>query len=264
MTQKTLTETTHSLLRKTLDEGASPETLNRALRILTKWRAQLVGNTIQHRDGAVVQHGPFRGMNFSTRSTEGARAARLLGAYEASLIPVIEEIVARAYPLVVDIGSAEGYYAVGLARRMPGVRVLARDASDLAQQACRSLSIENGVAGQVEVGGLFSHADFESLQGPRVVICDIEGAEVELLDPARAPSLARTDILVECHDGLIENATATLMARFAPTHDITRIERSLAGDCIPVWMETFSDLDRLLALWEWRSGPTPWLWMRAK
>ena len=264
MTQKTLTETTIAALRQTLDEGASPETLNRALRLLAKWRGQLIGNTIQHRDGATVQHGPFKGMSFSTRSTEGARAARLLGAYEASLIPIIEEIIARNYPLVVDIGSAEGYYAVGLARRMAQTRVLARDASDIAQAACRSLSFENGVAARVEVGGLFGHADFEALQGPRVVICDIEGAEVALLDPEKAPSLRQTDILVECHDAMVERATETLVARFRPSHDITRIERALAGDCLPGWMDGFSDLDRLLALWEWRSGPTPWLWMRAK
>jgi len=264
VTPKTLTETTHSLLTRTLAQGASPETLAASLRILCKWRAQLIGNTIQARDGATVQHGPFAGMSFSTRSTEGARAARLLGAYEASLIPVIEEIVARDYPLIVDIGSAEGYYAVGLARRMPGARVLARDASDLAQRACRSLALENGVADRVEVGGLFSHDDFQALQGPRLVICDIEGAEVDLLDPDRAPSLRQTDILVECHDGLVDRATQRLTERFADSHDITRIERALAGDCIPPWMDAFSDIDRLLALWEWRSGPTPWLWMRAK
>jgi hypothetical protein len=29
-------------------------------------------------------------------------------------------------------------------------------------------------------------------------------------------------------------------------------------------MQELSDLDRLLALWEWRSGPTPWLWMEAQ
>ena len=177
---------------------------------------------------------------------------------------MIEEIVAADYPLVVDIGSAEGYYAVGLARRMAGARVLARDASATAQAACRSLAIENGVAARVEVGGLFSHADFEALQGRRVVICDIEGAEVELLDPSLAPSLAQTDILVECHDGMRPGTSALLAARFAASHTVTHIGRRLAGEVLPAWMEEFGDLDRLLALWEWRSGPTPWLWMRAK
>ena len=264
VTQKTLTETTLDRLHDVLSQGATPETLNAALRLLAKWRSQLVGNTIERRDGARVQHGPFAGMSYGVGSTEGARAARLLGAYEASLAPVIEEIIARAYPLVVDIGSAEGYYAVGLARRMPRARVLARDASEAAQAACRRLAAENGVAERVEVGGLFGHEDFEALEGPRVVVCDIEGAERELLDPARAPSLARTDILVECHDGMVPGVTNLLASRFAASHAITRIGRALAPETLPAWLERFSDLDRLLALWEWRAGPTPWLWMVAK
>ena len=50
---------------------------------------------------------------------------------------------------------------------------------------------------------------------------------------------------------------ANLVARFAVTHHTTRqIEARL-----PEWMEELSDLDRLIALWERREGPTPWLWM---
>jgi hypothetical protein len=33
---------------------------------------------------------------------------------------------------------------------------------------------------------------------------------------------------------------------------------------LPEWMEGLSDMDRLLALWEWRTGPTPWLWMQRR
>lgn len=28
--------------------------------------------------------------------------------------------------------------------------------------------------------------------------------------------------------------------------------------------EALGDLDRLLMLWDWRSGPTPWLWLESK
>lgn len=264
MTQKTLTEETSGQLTAILAEGASPEALNRALRLLAKWRAQLVANTIERRDGARVQHGPFAGMAYGVGSTEGARAARLLGAYEASLAPIIEEIVARAYPLVIDIGCAEGYYAVGLARRMPGTRVLARDASEVAQRACRALALENGVQDRVEIAGLIGADDLNALTGPRLILCDIEGAEAQLLDPVAAPGLLGADILVECHDGMVPGITRALVARFAPSHQIRQLGRILAPETLPVWMEGLSDLDRLLALWEWRAGPTPWLWMRAK
>jgi SAM-dependent methyltransferase len=244
---------------------ASPEALYRALRFLAKWRSQLLANTVVHHSGTRILSGPFAGMDYPVRAAEGARAARLLGAYEASLDPVIERIVARAYPLVIDIGCAEGYYAVGLARRMPESRILARDTSERAQALCRDLAAANGVSDRVEVGGLFSHGDFDcAREQDTVVICDIEGAEAALLDPSAAPGLLAADILVEVHEGPHPGLADTLTARFAASHHATRFDRLLAPERLPPWAETLSDLDRLLLLWEWRAAPTPWLWLERR
>lgn len=225
----------------------------------------MIDNTLVAREGSVVLDGPFKGMEYPVRAAEGARAARLLGTYEASLEPVIEAIISRGYKTVIDIGCAEGYYAVGLAHRMPGARVLARDVSQTAQALCRGLAEANGVTQRVEVGGLWTHADFAvCADGSSVIICDIEGAEAELLDPDLAPQLTRTDILVEVHEGMRPGLLAMLKARFKDTHRITQLDRTLRPDRLPGWSETLSDLDRLLFLWEWRASPTPWLWMEAK
>lgn len=244
---------------------ASPEALHRALRFLAKWRSQLLANTVVHHGGSRILSGPFAGMDYPVRAAEGARAARLLGAYEASLDPVIERIVARAYSLVIDIGCAEGFYAVGLARRMPESRILARDISERAQALCRDLAAANGVSDRVEVGGAFQHGDFAvALEAPTVILCDIEGAEADLLDPAAAPGLLAADILVEVHEGPHPGLVAAMTARFAASHHATRIDRRLAPERLPRWTETLSDLDRLLLLWEWRAAPTPWLWLERR
>lgn len=236
--------------------------LDSALRILAKWRSHLIEETLLRREGDTVLSGPFQGMHYGVRATEGARVARLLGCYEASLAPVIEEIIARAYPLVIDIGSAEGYYAVGLARRMPGSRILARDQNTKAQASCAELARLNDVADRVQIGGEVQHADFAMCRNqPTVIICDIEGAERALLDPKAAPELKHADILVECHERITPGITQDLQARFRATHTITRLDRTLDSSALPRWMDSLSDLDRALALWEWRGGPTPWLWM---
>jgi SAM-dependent methyltransferase len=251
-------------LRRLLDGPPSADRLNAALRHLAKWRSALLDNTLTARNGTGVLDGPFSGMAYPVRAAEGARAARVLGAYEAGLEPVIETIISRAYATVIDVGCAEGYYAVGLARRMPQARVLARDTSEQAQALCRALAQANGVDGQVEVGGLWSHADFAVCLGAKtVVICDIEGAEGELLDPVAAPGLMRADVLVEVHEGMRPGLLAILTARFSASHRIRRIDRVLRADRLPDWAEDLSDLDRLLLLWEWRASPTPWLWMEA-
>lgn len=252
-------------LRDIAARPADANQLSAALRLLAKWRAGILANTIAARSGTRVLGGPFQGMDCGTAVSEGSRSARMLGCYEASLAPIIEEVIARAYPLVIDIGSAEGYYAVGLARRMPATRVMARDQSATAQAMCAALAALNGVSDRVEVGGLFGHADFaQATRQPTLILCDIEGAEVELLDPFRAPGLLVADILVECHDCLRPGITEALTNRFAPSHEIRRIDRALDTAALPPWMEELSDIDRLIALWEWRMGPTPWLWMRHK
>jgi len=237
-------------LKKLLASPASPARLNLALRLLSKWRASLVYNTALIKQGDVVASGPFAGMVYAGAATEGAVLPRLLGCYEASLQPVIETIIARAYPQVVDVGCAEGYYAVGLARRMPN--------------STRALAQANDVAARVQVGGLLDHAGLAlCAQQKTVLIVDIEGAEDGLLAPDLAPALRHTDILVETHDGLHPGVSKSLLQRFASTHKITKIHRDLQPEALPQWMDKLSDLDRLLALWEWRSSPTPWLWMQA-
>lgn len=239
-------------------------TLMLALRQLAKWRSQIIANTVAQRDGQTLTHGPFSGMHYAVAASEGAYTARRLGCYEASLVPVIEAIIAQNPALIIDIGCAEGYYAVGFARRMPAARIMARDANPKAQALCASLALANGVADRVQIGGLIEGRDLDiCAQQPTVIICDIEGAEGALLNPATAPGLLSADILVEVHESMQPGLLALLSARFSPSHSVTRIDRKLDDTALPAWMEELSDMDRLLALWEWRAGPTPWLWMQA-
>jgi hypothetical protein len=242
-----------------------PDRLAAQLRHLAKWRSVVIANTLIAKGGTRVTHGPFAGMDYPVAASEGARAPRLLGIYEASLHPIFETVIARAPAQVLDIGCAEGYYAVGLARRLPDSLIHARDTDPKAQALCTSLAQTNGVADRLRIGGEVRHADFAFCEAaPTFILCDIEGAEGDLLDPTLAPALTRADILVEVHEGMRPGLLATLTQRFAPSHRVTRIDRTLRPDLLPDWAETLSDLDRLLMLWEWRASPTPWLWMEAR
>lgn len=260
-----LTRSVDEALARLGSDPATPQRLEQQLRLLAKWRSSVLANTLAARAGGVIPAGPFQGMLYSVAASEGGRAPRLLGAYEASLHPVIETVIARAYPQVLDIGCAEGYYAVGLARRMPQTTVHAHDLDPQARDLCAELAATNHVADRLQIGPEVAHADFAICNAARTfILCDIEGGEGALLDPALAPGLRQADILVEVHEGMRPGLVASLTARFAPTHRITRIDRDLRLDLLPDWAETLSDLDRLLLLWEWRSSPTPWLWMECR
>lgn len=253
-------------VRRRLDEilGDEPtaQRLNMALRHLAKWRAHLLEQELVKRSGEQVLSGPFKGMAYPVRTSEGSRNPRLIGSYEASLAPVIEEIVARGYRTVIDVGCAEGYYAVGLALRMPGAQVIARDTDPKAHDFCRQMAVANGVGDRVRIGGAVDAAGLAALvDGPTVIFCDTEGAEEVLLDPVAAPGLLAADLLVEVHEGMKPGRLALLQARFGATHEVRLIGRRVQDAGLPDWAEGLGDLDRLLLLWEWRSTPTPWLWM---
>ena len=113
-----------AVLDQSQDETAQ---LNNALRLLSKWRSALIQNTLVTQQGTTVMQGPLKGMNFLYKSAEGCHIAKLLGCYEQPLQPFIEEAIEANYKTILNIGCAEGYYAVGMARRMPNTQVLAFD-----------------------------------------------------------------------------------------------------------------------------------------
>ena len=241
-------------------------TLNNSLRLLSKWRSLLIQNTLIQNEGTKVLQGPLAGLDFIESSAEGCHVAKLIGSYEQPLHPHIRKALSGPYRKIINIGCAEGYYAVGFAVVMPQLISLAYDTNLNAQKACRELAKKNGVSDRVEVGGLFTSADFATYENEAALIfCDIEGGEEELLDPISAPALRNLDIIVESHECLRPGITKKLISRFEPTHSVELIEddgsRQLDG--LPDWFKSLSHLDQLLAIWEWRSGPTPWLVMTA-
>ena len=238
--------------------------LNEILRLLAKWRCHLILNDVINRHNLRVLDGPFKGLEFVAKSTEGCHIPKLLGSYEQPLSPYIEEIISKNYSNIINIGCAEGYYAVGLASRMKTAQILACDINIEAQKTCLELSKKNNVADQISVAGEFLSEDFENIKGEKIIVlCDIEGNEKYLLDPNKAPSLIHMDILVETH-GVDE--MELLIQRFESTHDITIVEddghRTL--DSMPSWFKGLAHLDQLLAVWEWRLSATPWLIMHSK
>ncbi len=235
------------------------------LRFAAKHRAFLLQNTLLEEYGPKVLGGPFAGMSFVRQVAEGCCVPKLLGCYEEELHPYVEQAIARDYPQLLNIGVAEGYYAVGFARRMPRAKVFAFDIDQNAQRTCAAVARDNGVAERVQIGGLFRGEDFERYAAERtLLVCDIEGAERELLDPRAYPALRRMDIIVELHDCLVPGLSQQIPERFLESHDVTLLKQAGRKMPLPPLFDELSHLDQLLAVWEWRSGPTPWAIMLAR
>jgi Met-10+ like-protein len=222
----------------------------------------------QARTGLRVLKGPFAGMRYVRISEGSAYIPKLLGIYERELTPQVEALIARSPKLVVDVGAAEGYYAVGLARRLPEARIIAFEMEPRGQQALREMASMNEVNTRVEVRGKCEPADLAAVLGndsDAILVCDVEGYEEKLLDPAAVPALQNTAILVELHDFIVPNITETLKHRFSPTHKITHVWQEPRSRSEFPW-RTFGTalLPKSYLDWavsEWRPVRMAWLWM---
>lgn len=239
--------------------------LNQMLRVLAIWRSRGLAAAYIRQHGSRILQGPFAGMEYVSRATEGALTPRLLGAYESELHPALARFAAEAPDCVIDVGCAEGYYAVGLARLMPQATIYAYDIDPAARAACTELASLNGVSHRVVIGERFEPTGFEAFAGRRcLVMVDIEGAEDDLLRPDLSPALAGMNLIVETHDVYRPGVLERLLERFSPTHDIERLDQQPKTMPLPDWMGSLGHLDQLLAVWEFRVRPTPWLVMTPK
>ncbi len=188
-------------------------------------RYQRVARLVVSRYGQKVVEGPFAGMKYIATSAGSAYIPKILGCYEMEIRSIIDEIIVTDYEVIVDVGCAEGYYAVGFARSCPHASVYAFDVDPMARGQCRKLAGLNGVADRVHIGGVCQPQAIAELTMKRALLfCDIEGNELELLDPAVIPALSSIDILVELHEPLRAGVTATIADRFRTTHAIKLID----------------------------------------
>jgi hypothetical protein len=228
-------------------------------------------NLARCRTRCLVHQGPFEGMLYVETSVGSAYIPKLLGTYERELTPQVEAIVAKAPRLIVDIGAAEGYYAVGLARLLPEANIIAFEMESHGRAALSEMAALNNVTARVEIRGKCEVEDLievlENADGA-VVVCDVEGYEKQLLNPTLVSALSRAVILVELHDFIVPDITELLAERFAETHSIKHIWQESRDRSDFPWrtlgtmMLPQSYID--WAVNEWRPVRMAWFWMEPK
>ena len=170
-----------------------------------------------------VLHGVFAGMKYPGKLSIGSGFfPKLLGSYEKEIEPVLETICDSNYSEIVDIGCAEGYYAVGLAMRIKTAKIFAFDANTKANRLCQAMAELNGVSERV-ITGSFCDADTLinlPLTEKALIVSDCEGYEKELFTNNNLPFLARHELLIEVHDFIDIEISSYLRKIFESTHSI--------------------------------------------
>jgi SAM-dependent methyltransferase len=215
--------------------------------------------------GHHVLTGPFKGMVVTDEPNwdDGNAVIKLLGCYEHELWNAIELAISRKPQAVINIGCAEGYYAIGLSRRLPGVKVIAFDINPASLEQCVQIAKWNGIDLDARIGCKTTQ-ELQFGGSNAFYFVDCEGDELSLLDLSLCPHLNSADIIVECHD-FLSPISYQLAKRFESTHDVDVIETEL-----PRYFEYQKFLDplpigmKLSAIAEKRSIPMLWLSMMSK
>lgn len=212
-----------------------------------------------------VQSGPFTGMKLlrETSWKDACLAPMLLGTWEQELHKDLEIEIKRlsnlSNPKIAVVGCAEGYYAVGLAGRLPLATVWA---VDIDQKAIR-ITLENGLLNDVIITTGSDLIDIFS--APDLIVMDCEGSETAYLNLKDYPSLAKATIIVEIHNIIGMPPTVEVISdRFNETHIIKNIsEGSRDPNAFNFLLNTHSAL-RWMCVCENRPCVMNWFVMRPK
>lgn len=168
-----------------------------------------------------VRNGFFKGLKYgSTHSVGSSLYPKLLGSYEAELTDVLTKFKYNNYTLVIDIGCAEGYYAIGLAVQFPSATVQAYDTDAKALEYCKQLAAINNVTNQVQLNNSCTAATFDELKMPctSLLICDCEGYERELFTRHNISRFVQSDLIIELHPFAAPDIKEYLLQLFCESH----------------------------------------------
>jgi len=205
------------------------------------------------RNGCTVRYGPFAGTVYPRQAALSRHSIpKLLGTYEQELHGVIEEIGRRKYDVVIDIGSAEGYYAVGLARLLR-TKVLAYDPEPIERSYCDEMARLNGMSALVTLKDLFRPSDMEQFRDSSVMcVCDCEGFEAEIFNAKTIQLAGKWDILIELHGDATEKLPKLSWPHKTSTIDMAPRRENYRE------LDGLGDQTKLLS--EYRPCEQTWLW----
>ncbi len=215
--------------------------------------------------GLVVRQGPFAGLKYLAAASGSELLPKLLGCYESELHAVIDEIIQKRYDRIIDVGCAEGYYAVGLAYRCPWAKVEAYDLDAEARSRCEEMAKLNGADSRIEVKSEFSVDTFHSTKDcSTLILCDCEGAEMQLFGLSEAERWKSCDLLIELHDAACPGTTEAIINNLSLSHDIRLIDsQEPRSEGVPSLWFLSNGLDRKLAVSEERF-PMQWAWIKRR
>ncbi len=203
-----------------------------------------------------VLNGPFKGLKYPFIDiTEAALIPKIVGSYESQLHPVVEEIVKKRYDNILDVGCAEGYYAVGFASRMPDTVVHGYDINEHDLRLCEKMALHNNLHNLTYNKACTPETLLNLDDSKRnLIFSDCEGYELQLFTEEVIMKLKHADFLIEVHDVVNPVISNTIYDRFKHSHNIRVIDNRDVDKSYFKGLEKLSATEKQAAFLEHRGG----------
>lgn len=217
-----------------------------------------------------VRTGFMEGLKYPSFSSYGSSIfPKLSGTYECELNQVFLQLKETNYSFIIDVGCAEGYYAVGLAKHFNEAKVYAFDISERAQELCKEMAELNNVSDRIYVKQECTSENLTELvkEQRSLIICDCEGYERQLFTKEIVSQLQNSDLIIELHPMHEKDVKEYLFQLFLDTHTIdyiTSYDDSRKIFDLPNNYSRLSKIDKIKIVQEGRAFSMDWMIAKAK
>jgi hypothetical protein len=231
-------------------------------------RRELLGERLLNISENKVLYGFFKGLKLESNLWSARDVASIiLGQYEKEILDFIMNIPSR-FLYFVDIGAADGIYAVGLLKNEKFQRVICFESNLRSQKSIEINAHINQVNGKVSIFGEAKidflntiTMDSELQLSKTVFLFDIEGGEYDLLTTENLIRMATSFVIVEIHKNVqnYEIKYRELIRRITPFFDYEVIREGERGSSEFSEISHWPDEDRNIIFSEGRRYAMEWL-----
>ena len=157
-----------------------------------------------------VAYGIFKGMKLSNNIWWGKFdiATKLLGQYELHILDKIIDL-SDEFETFIDIGAADGYYAVGAVFSNLYSKSICFEISEFGRQVIEENSTINQVSDKIQIHGIANQKVMNSvleIENKALILIDIEGGEFDLLTSEFLLVCKNSKLIIELHDSFIKGS----------------------------------------------------------
>ena len=234
---------------------------------VTQTRREVLGKKVWEYYGGEIAYGPFKGVKINNHSDwSGTKdiGPKIFGLYENQ---ILEWIQRKKFDLLIDIGAADGYYALGILSSKIASRAVTFEISINDREITKASAIINNVDDKISIKGEATTSEIiEVLKSCSngLIIMDIEGGEYNLITSELLKAAKNSCLIIELHEVVNKDIQVNLLnlcKQFHQFEELTSLERNFPRD---KFIEKLTDNERSLLLSEGRPYAMSWVVLSPK